>query len=76
MSLRLAVRTLREAGFEPVVEGAGLVIEQSPPAGGFAVAGSRVRLRGDAAEVVLAAAAADDEITPVGRGDARPGRSR
>ncbi len=76
MSLRLAVRTLREAGFEPVVEGTGLVLEQSPAAGTPALAGSRVRLRGDAAEVVLAAASPVEQITPDGRGGERPKRSR
>src|SRR5262245_9081309 len=30
MSLRLAVQTLREAGFEPSVEGTGIVVEQTP----------------------------------------------
>jgi cell division protein FtsI (penicillin-binding protein 3) len=74
MSLRFAVQTLREAGFEPSVEGTGIVVEQTPAAGGFAPPGSRVTVRGQAVEVALAAAVPASQDSEDSRSERRSGR--
>ncbi len=59
-SLRLAVRTLIDAGFEPIVAGTGIVVEQDPPAGARALPGSPVALRANAGEEILLASKVDE----------------
>jgi cell division protein FtsI (penicillin-binding protein 3) len=55
-SLRLAVRALRDAGFDPVVSGTGLVIAQEPEPGLRVQPGTRVTVRATPAEMLVAAA--------------------
>jgi hypothetical protein len=66
-SLRLAARAIRDAGFEPIVQGTGIVVAQEPEAGASAPAGARVTLRAVPGEEILVASN-DDDVDGEGAG--------
>jgi hypothetical protein len=57
MTLRLAVRALHERGLGARVEGSGVVVSQSPPAGSPALPGDVVLVRGRTDQLYVAAVA-------------------